>query len=430
MKQINVGLIGWGTVGTGVIKILRKNASLISRRLGGSQIRISRIADLDLKRKRGISVPAKILTGDPSRIIEDPSIQVVVELTGSIDPAEKLIRRALRNGKRVVTANKALLAEKGMRLFREADKANRRIYYEASVGGGIPIIKVLKEGLAANRILSVLGIINGTTNYILSRMTEAKMELSAALAEARRNGYAERNPALDLEGVDSAHKLVLLASLAFGGWVNLKKIYVEGIDAITGEDIAYTAGLGYTIKLLAIAKQTSAGADIRVHPTLIKHQHLLASVNGVFNAIYVEGDFSDRQIYQGKGAGEGPTASAVVADLIEAGREIVSGSTFEQGFPATGSELKLAPMGEVECRHYIRIPAVDRPGVLAKISSILGSGGISIASVIQRERKENGVVPIILMTHKAREEALVGALARINRLAAVRGRPLRIRVEN
>ncbi|MFH1037045.1 MAG: homoserine dehydrogenase [PVC group bacterium] len=430
MKQINIGLIGWGTVGTGVIKLLRANASLISRRLGGARLCISRIADLDLKKKRGVAVPAKMLTREASRIIEDPAIRIVAELTGSIEPAGELIREALRKGKQVVTANKALLAEKGKDLFREARQNNRRIYYEASVGGGIPIIKILREGLAANNIRSVLGIINGTTNYILSRMTEEGMAFSAALAEARKNGYAEKDPSLDLEGVDSAHKLVLLASLAFGGWADLKKIFVEGITDITAEDIASTAGLGYTVKLLAIAKQTSAGADIRVHPTLIKHHHLLSSVNGVFNAIYVEGDYSDRQIYQGKGAGEGPSASAVAADLIEAGREILSGPTVDPDFIAGDGDLELAPIGKVECRHYIRIPAVDRPGVLAKISNILGSGGISIASVIQRERRKSGVVPVILMTHKAGEQALARAVARISRMAAVRGRPLRIRVED
>ncbi|MDP8215413.1 MAG: homoserine dehydrogenase [Candidatus Euphemobacter frigidus] len=429
MRRINIGLIGWGTVGTGVIKILRSNAAHISRRTGVS-LRIRRVADLDLKRVRGIKIPPSILTRKASQIIEDPEIQVVVELTGGLESAQELIIESLRKGKQVVTANKALLARKGKILFREARKNNRRIFFEASVGGGIPIIKILQEGLAANKISSVLGIINGTTNYILSRMTEDRISLEMALQEAQINGYAEKDPTLDLSGVDSAHKLVLLASLAFGGWIDLKKVYVEGINEITDEDIEYTGGLGYTIKLLAIAKQTASGVDARVHPTLVNRHHLLASVDGVFNAIYLEGDYSDRQIFQGKGAGEGPTASAIVADLIEAGKEILTGNLNGPGSLLIDDDLKMASMGEVECRHYIRIPAVDRPGVLAQIASILGSFNISIASVIQRGQRRRGVVPIILMTHLAKEKALKKAVARISRLPMVKGRPLRLRVED
>ena len=429
MKRIKIGLIGWGTVGTGVIKLLRRNSALISRRLG-ARLAISRIADLDLKRDRGIKVSPSILTKDVGRILDDPDIQVVIELTGDQASSGNYILQSLRAGKQVVTANKALLAREGKELFREAGKSRRRIFFEASVGGGIPIIRILRDGLAANKITPILGIINGTTNYILSRMSEEGISLKSALREAQRNGYAEKNPALDLEGVDSAHKLVLLASLAFGGWAELKKIYIEGINRILNEDIAYTAGLGYTIKLLAIAKQTASGADLRVHPTLIDRKHLLASVNGVFNAIYVDGNFSDQQIFQGKGAGAGPTASAIVADLIEAGREILSGNFSGPEMLSVGDDLKLAPMGEIECRHYIRIPAIDQPGVLAQIADILGAGSISIASVIQRGRRRKGVVPVILMTHKASESAMAKAVARISRLSVVKSPPLRIRVED
>ncbi len=429
MKEIKIGLIGWGTVGSGVTQILRKNSALITRRLG-ARLRLARVADLNLKRDRGIRLPSSILTRDSSRIIEDPGIDIVVELIGGLDPAEEIVLSALRSGKRVVTANKALLAERGKTLFSEAGRTNRRIFFEASVGGGIPIIKIIREGLAANRIKSILGIINGTTNYILSRMSEEGITLAAAVRDAKAAGYAEKDPSLDLEGIDSTHKLALLSSLAFGGWADCFQIYREGINAITDEDIAYTAGLGYTIKLLAIAKQTPEGADLRVHPTLISRRHLLASVNGIFNAVYLEGDFSERQIFEGQGAGRGPTASAVVADLIEAGREILAGNSFTPPLIATNRDLQLSPIGEVACRHYLRIPAVDRPGVLARIASILGSGGISIDSVIQRQKRRRNAVPVILMTHVAREQALQRAMNRISRLDVVRGCPVRIRVED
>ena len=429
MKRIKIGLIGWGTVGTGVVKLLRRNSALISRRLG-AHLAISRIADLDLKRDRGLRVSPAILTRDPSRILNDPEIDIVIELTGDPARSGEFILQALRAGKQVVTANKALLAESGKILFKAAEENNRGIFFEASVGGGIPIIKIIREGLAANKITSILGIINGTTNYILSRMTEEGISLPLALGEAQKNGYAEKDPSLDLNGIDSAHKLVLLSALSFGGWPNLKKIRVEGINKISAEDIAYTAGLGFTIKLLAVGKQTSAGVDLRVHPTLIRHRHLLSSVNGVFNAIYLEGNYSNQQLFQGKGAGEGPTASAVAADLMEAGKNILSGDYSFPGKIAVETDLKLAPMGEIECRHYIRIPAIDQPGVLAKIANILGAGSISIASVIQRGRRRRGVVPVILMTHKARESAMAKAVARISRLSAVKSPPLRIRVED
>jgi homoserine dehydrogenase len=429
MKKIKIGLIGWGTVGTGVVKLLRSNSALISRRLGAHLV-ISRIADLDLKRDRGIKVSPSILTRKPSLILDDPEIDIVIELTGDPSLSGEFILRALRGGKQVVTANKALLAKSGKILFKAAEDNNRGIFFEASVGGGIPIIKVIREGLAANKISSILGIINGTTNYILSRMTEDGISLDAALREAQMNGYAEKDPSLDLDGIDSAHKLVLLSSLAFGGWANLNKVSIEGINNLSPEDIIYTSGLGFTIKLLAVGKQTGAGADLRVHPTLISHKHLLSSVNGVFNAVYLEGNYGEQQIFQGKGAGEGPTASAVVADLMEAGGNILSGDYTVPGKISVGTNLKLAPIGKIECRHYIRIPAVDQPGVLAKIANILGSRNISIASVIQSGRRKRGIVPVILMTHKAGEEEMVKALKMINRLAAVKSPPVRIRVED
>jgi len=428
MRKINIGLIGWGTVGTGVLKILRKNGALVAQRLGARPV-ISRIADLDLRKDRGIKVSPAILTRDADQILTDPGIEIVVELIGGIEPAREYIRRALSAGKLVVTANKALLAEKGRELFDFARRHRSRIFYEASVGGGIPVIKSLREGMVADRITSVLGIINGTCNYILSRMEEERKPLKKVLAEAQKKGYAEPDPALDLEGIDSAHKLVILASLAFGGWIDFNKVYVEGIGEILPEDIIYTGDLGYRIKLLGIAKRATSGIEIRVHPTLLARQHSLASVGEVYNAIYVESDFCGQNIFQGQGAGAGPAASSVVADLVEAGREILSGNRSElfPGPPIT--PLKILPIESLQCRHYVRIPAIDRPGVLAKISSILGSFGISIASVIQRGRRKKGVVPLILMTHAAREKALRKAVSRINRLSVVRGRCLRLRVE-
>lgn len=401
---------------------------MISRRLGASLV-ISRIADLDIKRDRGIKVSPSILTRDPSLILNNPGIDIVIELTGDPVLSGEYIIQALRGGKQVVTANKALLAERGKILFKEAEEHNRGIFFEASVGGGIPIIKVIREGLAANKLTSILGIINGTTNYILSRMTEEGISLKTALAEAQQNGYAEKNPSLDLNGLDSAHKLVLLSSLAFGGWAELNKISIEGIDRISAEDISFTNGLGFTIKLLAVGKQTKAGVDLRVHPTLVSHRHLLASVNGVYNAVYLEGNYSDPQLFQGKGAGQRPTASAVAADLMEAGKNILSGNYTVPGRISIEKDLKVAPISEIECRHYIRIPVIDQPGVLAKIANILGAGNISIASVIQRGRRKKGVVPVILMTHKAGEKEMDNAVKQISLLPIVKNPPLRLRVE-
>ncbi len=428
MRQIKIGLIGWGTIGTGVLKLLRKNRSLLTHRLGAELI-VSRVADIDLKRERGVRVHPSRLTKDARRILNDPEIDIVIELTGVIKPAEEYVIQALRAGKQVITANKALLAERGRSLFSFAEKSQRRIFYEASVGGGIPLIKALKEGLVANRIKSILGIINGTSNYILSRMAEDDMPMEVALAEAKANGYAELDPTLDLQGIDSAHKLVILASLAFRDWIDLKKVSVEGIGNITNDDIRFTASLGYAIKLLAIAKQNTRGVEIRVHPTLLPEEHLLASVRGVYNAVSVEGDFSGPNIFHGQGAGERPTASAIAADLVEAGRGVLTGN-YGGGITFSSSKrLNILPIGDLICQHYLNIPAIDHPGVLASISSILGKFNISIASVIQRGRRKRGVVPIILMTHKAREKDLQKAVSRISRLAQVKGRPLRLRVE-
>ena len=428
MRKIKVGVIGLGTVGTGVVKILQSNRALISRRLGAI-LTLVRVADLDPEKARRLNLSRELLTGDAQSLIEDPEIDIVVELIGGIEPAATYVTEALRRGKILVTANKALLAERGKSLFRLEEKCLRNILYEASVGGGIPIIRSLREGLAANNITSLLGIINGTSNYILTRMQEEGKSLPAALKEAQEKGYAEPDPTLDLEGGDSAHKLVILASLAFGGWIDLKKVYVEGIGEITHDDIVFTGELGYAVKLLAIAKQTSSGVEARVHPTLLPRGHLLASVRGIFNAIYVRGDYCGQNIFYGEGAGQGPAASSVVADLMEAARRIAFGSGYLPSSFQSNVGLKVRPFGKTECAHYIRVPAEDRPGVLGKVARILAAHDISIASVIQRGRKKKGVVPVIFMTHRAKEEALQKACRRIGELPVVHGNPLRLRVE-
>lgn len=428
MKQIRIGLIGFGTVGAGVVKILQSNAALISRRLGARLV-LHRVADLDLRRDRGVRLPPGLLVADARRVIDDPAIDLVIELIGGVHPAGDFAEAVLRRGKRLITANKALLAERGREIFALAQKCRRGVYFEASVGGGIPIIKALREGLAANRIESILGIINGTSNYILSRMTEEGESLPTALAEAREKGYAEPDPSLDLKGIDSAHKLAILASLAYGGWADLRDIHVDGIAGIAREDIVSTGNLGYVIKLLAVAKRNPPGVELRVHPALLPRSHLLATVGGALNAICVEGDFSGQNIFIGLGAGEGPAASAVVGDLIDAGRDLLSGSEERLKAIPASARLEAIPYGETECPHYLRVPAIDRPGVLARIANILARGSISIASVIQRGRRKHGVVPVVLMTHRAREKDMARAIARIDRLDVVRGKCLRIRVE-
>ncbi|HOO77385.1 MAG TPA: homoserine dehydrogenase [bacterium] len=428
MKKIRIGLIGWGTVGTGVLKILRKNGGLISERLG-AELEVARIADTDLSRPRKIRVRRSLLTADAAEVVADPSIDVVVELIGGLEPAGSYILGALKAGKYVVTANKAVLARRGRSIFRAAASSSREVFFEASVGGAIPVVKGLREGLAANRITSILGIVNGTTNYILSRMTDEGLSMDAALDEARVLGYAEPDPSLDLAGLDSAHKLVILASLAFGAWLDYRKVLVEGIGGVTSEDILYTGELGYTVKLLAIAKDGPAGIEMRVHPTLIPRHHLLASVSGVLNAVYLDGDFSGQSMFYGQGAGEGPAASAVVADLIEAGRMILGKAVPSAGVPLGRRLPRLLPVGDIECSHYLRLQAVDRPGVLARIASILAARGIGIASVIQRGRREKGAVPVIIMTHRALEARMNSALKEIKALSVIKEPPVRIRVE-
>lgn len=430
MKTINIGLVGFGTVGTGVVKLLKGQAPLLQRRLA-ARLRLKRIADLDLTKPRDVEVDPKILTTDAREIIEDPAIDIVIELIGGTTAAREVSLAALRSGKHLVTANKALLATHGLELFRAAAEKRVDLGFEASVCGGIPIIRAVREGLVANRIHSIEGIVNGTCNYILTKMTELGAPFAEVLKEAQDQGYAEANPSLDIDGIDAAHKLQILASIAYGGSVDFNAIYVEGIRGIDPDDIQYAKELGYRVKLLAIAKETDGEIEVRVHPTLIPEDHLLASVGGVFNAVYIVGDATGSLMFYGRGAGQLPTASAVVSDVVEIAQNILyQRPSRPSHIPAIAGEgLKIRPMDEVRTRYYLRVMAVDKPGVLSKVSGILGSHDISIASVIQKGRHARASVPVVMMTHEAVEGAMRRALAEIDALDVVSGRTVCLRVE-
>jgi homoserine dehydrogenase len=430
LKTINIGLVGFGTVGTGVVKLLKGQAPLLERRLA-ARLRLKRIADLDITRPRDVEVDPKILTTDAREIIEDPAIDIVIELIGGTTTAREVSLAALRSGKHLVTANKALLATHGIELFRAAAEKRVDLGFEASVCGGIPIIRAVREGLVANRIHSIEGIVNGTCNYILTKMTELGAPFAEVLKEAQDQGYAEANPSLDIDGIDAAHKLQILASIAYGGSVDFNAIHVEGIRGIDPADIQYAKELGYRVKLLAIAKETDGEIEVRVHPTLIPEDHLLASVGGVFNAVYIVGDATGSLMFYGRGAGQLPTASAVVSDVVEIAQNILyQRPSRPSHIPAIAGEgLKIRPMAEVRTRYYLRVMAVDKPGVLSKVSGILGSHDISIASVIQKGRHARASVPVVMMTHEAVEGAMRRALAEIDALDVASGRTVCLRVE-
>ncbi len=432
-NSVSVGIIGFGTVGSGTAQILITSADVIRERTGFA-VELKRIADLDVTRDRGVKVPAGMLTTDVAAVIDDPDIDIVIELMGGIHPAKEFMMRAIRNGKHVVTANKALLATEGNELFAEAERAGVEIGFEASVAGGIPIIKVLREGLIANRIIAVYGIINGTSNYIFTKMTDEKVEFSEALKEAQRLGYAEADPTFDIEGIDSAHKLTILASLAYGIPLSYNEVYKEGITRITAQDIAFASELGYKVKLLAITKATDEGIEMRVHPTMVPNEYLISKVDGVFNAVYVQGDAVGSTLYYGRGAGDMPTGSAVVADIVDIGRNVMCGSTGRiPGIPsfvkpgAAGKKIKR--MDDVESMYYFRFSALDEPGVLSRISGILGKYNISIASVIQKGRRIGGSVPLVVLAHRSREKDVLNAIREIDALQVVSEKTLFIRVE-
>ncbi|MCL4474869.1 MAG: homoserine dehydrogenase [Nitrospirae bacterium] len=440
-KKITVGIIGFGTVGTGTAKILLGNRNILSERTG-FDIVLKKVADRDLQRDRGITLPKGVLTPDAKDVVNDPDIHIVVELVGGIHPAKDFILEAVRKKKHVVTANKALLATEGNEIFSEAQKHGVEIGFEASVAGGIPIIKVIREGLVANNMVAIYGIINGTSNYILTKMTEEKVEFSDALKDAQRLGYAEADPTFDIEGIDSAHKLTILSSLAYGIPLSLDRVYKEGITKITSQDIEFASELGYKVKLLAITKATppipplarggERGVEIemRVHPTMIPSEYLISKVDGVFNAVYVEGDAVGSTLYYGRGAGDMPTGSAVVADIVDIGRNIVSGGVRRVPWISGGAGTrKIREMEEIESMYYFRFSALDKPGVLSNISGILGNYNISIASVIQKGRRIGGSVPLVVLTHRAKERDVLNAIGEIDNLPVVSDKTLFVRVE-
>lgn len=429
MRSINIGVIGFGTVGEGVVRVLLGKPQFLANRIG-ARLALKAVCDRDLSRKREVKVDRGILTTDVNKILHSPDIQIVVELIGGVSPAKEFILEAFRRGKHVVTANKALLAECGKEIFEAAKRANVDLYFEASVGGGIPIIKALRESLCANHIDTMLGIVNGTSNYILSAMSGENLSFNQALTEAKKKGYAERNPALDIEGFDSAHKLAILTLLGFGKSVDLSDIYVEGIENISLSDIHYAQDLGYVIKLLAIAKNIDGSLEARVQPTLLSREHLLSNVNGVYNAIYVHSDLAGGTLFYGRGAGSRPAASSVLGDIIDIARNIKNDSINRVPVYVEDRTIKkLRAFSETESRYYLRLSVIDKPGCLAMIARILGRHGISIASVVQKERKQAKIVPVVMMLHDAKERNVRQALERINRLSAIKKKTVAIRVE-
>src|SRR5688572_13161275 len=437
MQQVNLGIVGGGTVGGGVFQAIQRNGELMASRLG-IWLNVARMDVRDENKQRAVKISQAILTTDWQTVVSHPDINLIVELMGGTTIAREVVLQALKLGKPVVTANKALLSAHGEELFAAAQKTGTNLYYEASVAGGIPIIKVLREGLIGNRITRLYGIVNGTCNYILTRMKLEGGDLPQILAEAQRLGYAEAEPSLDIDGYDAMHKTGILASLAHGFWVNPKDIYVEGIRGITALDIQFAGQLGYTIKLLGIVKRndtvpngrTCPPIQVSVYPTLIPNTHVLASVNHVFNAIYVRGDVVGDTLYYGRGAGQDATASAVLSDLADAALDRKCGA-LRRVAPFVPHERKGAVLDiqEVVSRYYLRLSVIDKPGTMARIAAILGQARIGISSVIQPEGHEGESVPLIFMIHDAPNAAMLKALKRIGELEVVRGEPVMIRVE-
>ncbi|MBU1486679.1 homoserine dehydrogenase [bacterium] len=430
-KIINIGLIGLGTVGTGVVKVLSEKREIIRTQLG-AELKIKKIADLNIAASRDLDLKGVRLTTSAQEIISDPKIEIVIELIGGYEPARSFILTALRNGKHVVTANKALLARYWDEIILTAKEQGAEIGFEATVAGGIPLISSLTLGLSANKILSIYGIINGTCNYILTKMAEEGEDFKKVLAEAQAQGFAEADPALDIEGIDSAHKTAILASLSTGQFIKDADIYQEGISRITHRDILYAdEEFGLTIKLLGIVRQLDGELDVRVHPTMVPREHLLSQVRGVFNAVYLIGDFVGPLIFYGQGAGELPTASAVVADVIGMAHNIknqVAGRTLKVPFEV-GEKKKIRDIACLETEYYLRLSALDQPGVLAKVSTILGRRKISLASVIQKERSIKGAVPLVMLTHHAKEADIRKAVQEIDRLSCIKEKSLFVRIE-
>jgi len=433
MKPINVGLLGIGTVGGGTFTVLTRNQEEITRR-AGRPIRIVKVADRDIARAKEITKGAAEVTDDAFSVVSDPNIDIVVELIGGTTLAKELMLKAIANGKHVVTANKALIALHGNEIFSAAQKKGVIVAFEAAVAGGIPIIKAVREGLSANRIEWIAGIINGTTNFILTEMREKGLAFDDVLKEAQRLGYAEADPAFDVEGIDAAHKLIILAAIGFGIPMQFDKAYIEGITKLAREDIRYAEELGYRVKLLGITKRTDAGVELRVHPTLIPEKRLIANVNGAMNAVLVKGDAVGPTLYYGAGAGAEPTASAVVADLVDVTR--MHTADLHQRVPHLAfqpdqlADLPILPISEISSAYYLRLRAMDKPGVLAEVTKILGDRNISIDAMMQKEPADNETeADIVILTHITIEKNVDQAIAAIEALPAIAGKVTRIRME-
>jgi homoserine dehydrogenase len=433
MKPINVGLLGIGTVGGGTFIVLQRNAEEIMRR-AGRPIRITVVADKNIELAKKVTGGACRVTDDAFSVVNDPEVDIVIELIGGYGIAKELVMKAIANGKHVVTANKALLATHGNEIFQAAQKMHVMVAFEAAVAGGIPIIKALREGLTANRIEWIAGIINGTTNFILSEMRDKGLSFDTVLKEAQRLGYAEADPTFDIEGVDAAHKITILSALAFGIPMQFDKAYIEGISKLDATDIKYAEQLGYRIKLLGITKRTPDGIELRVHPTLIPSKRLIANVEGAMNAVLVQGDAVGATLYYGKGAGAEPTASAVIADLVDVTRMQTSDPlnrvphlAFQ---PNQLADLKILPIEEVQTSYYLRLRVSDKPGVLADITRILADEQISIDAVIQKEPGEGEVqTDLIMLTHQTRERRINAAIAKMEKLSVVEGKVTKLRLE-
>ena len=434
MKPIRVGLLGLGTVGSGTLEVLHRNREEIARR-AGREIVVTQACARDLSKPRRAPVEGVRLVGDAKALVASPDIDIVVEAMGGESPARELVLEAIARGKHVVTANKALLAKHGNAIFAAAHEKGVMVAFEAAVAGGVPIIKAIREGLSANRIEWLAGIINGTCNYILSEMRERGLAFDAVLAEAQRLGYAEADPAFDVGGIDAAHKLTILSAIAFGIPMQFDKAYVEGIDRLTATDIRYAEGLGYRIKLLGIARRAAGGIELRVHPTLVPAKRLLANVEGVMNAVLVKGDAVGPTLYYGRGAGAEPTASAVVADLVDVTRMATADPEHRVPHlafqPDRLSSEPILPMGEVETACYLRLRALDRPGVLADVTRICADLAISIDAIFQKEAGEGeDVVDVVILTHRTYERSVNEAIGRIESLATIPAPVVRIRLED
>ncbi len=433
LDSVKVGVLGLGTVGSGTANILLRNADEIARRAGrGIEISIASVRDIN--KQRACDTSSIKLTEDPNEVITDPDVKIILELIGGTDLAHEFVIKAINNGKHVVTANKALIALHGNEIFQRAQEKGVTVAFESAVAGGIPIIKAIREGLAGNSIQWLAGIINGTGNFILTEMRDKGRDFDDVLKEAQQLGYAEADPTFDIEGIDAAHKLTILASIAFGVPLQFDKVYTEGITEITSADVAYASELGYRIKHLGIAKRTANGLELRVHPTLIPHRRLIANVDGVMNAVVVKADALGPSLYYGAGAGAEPTGSAVVADLVDVVRALTSDPenrvphlAFQ---PGALSDIPILPMDEISTAYYLRIHVQDRPGVLADVTQIFADHAISIDSIIQKEPQPNATsVPIVILTHEVSEQNMNQAISEIENLEAVTSKIMRIRLE-